>query len=140
MLARMTNDITTNDGQAHGASARSAGMAAVAQPWARLRGVQPEAHLALAVLENAIDTLRATHALEHARARAVAAETWRWVASDDARTPFAFRWICQHLEIDTAWLRAGLARWRPTSAATQPTRALGPRRRRFAGERGAISV
>ena len=82
-------------------------------PLKTLQRLQPEARLALAVLEDAAETLRTTHRVQTLRARRLAAHTWVWVKSDDAHHPFAFRVICQHLEFDAQWLRAGLARWRP---------------------------
>lgn len=82
-------------------------------PLKTLLRLQPEARLALAVLEDAAETLRTTQHVETLRARRLAAHTWLWVESDDAHQPFAFRVICQHLELDAEWLRAGLARWRP---------------------------
>ena len=78
----------------------------------RLR-LQPEARLALAVLEDAAETLRTTHGVQTLRARRLATNAWLWVESDDTGHPFAFRIICQHLDLDGEWLRTGLARWRP---------------------------
>lgn len=82
-------------------------------PLRTLLRLQPEARLALAVLEDAAETLRTTHGGETLRVRRLAAATWLWVESDDASYPFAFRVICQHLDLDAEWLRKGLARWRP---------------------------
>lgn len=82
-------------------------------PPKRLFRLQPEARLALAVLEDAAETLRTTHGVETLRARTLASQTWTWLESNDAHYPFAFRVICQHLELDAEWLRRGLARWQP---------------------------
>ena len=82
-------------------------------PLQRLLRLQPEARLALAVLEDAAATLRSTHGVETLRARRLASQTWTWFESDATHHPFAFRVICQHLDLDAEWLRQGLARWQP---------------------------
>ena len=87
-------------------------------PLRRLQELQPEARLALAVLEDVAETLRTTHATAPAPARVLASQAWSWVVSDDALYPFAFRVTCQHLELDADWLRNGLARWRPVTPST----------------------
>lgn len=91
--------------------------------------LQPEARLALAVLEDAADTLRTTCGVDSLRARRLAMHAWSWVESDAADHPFTFRVICQHLELEAEWLRRGLARWRPTVVGSPPTSARVPARR-----------
>ena len=88
------------------------------EPLGTLLRLQPEARLALAVLEDAANTLRTTHGVDTLRAGRLAAHTWWWVESDDVSYPFAFLVICQHLDIDAEWLRSGLARWKPSPPAT----------------------
>jgi len=98
----------------------------------RLQRLQPEARLALAVLEDAAETLRTTHGAMTLRAQMLASQTWRWVISDDDYHPFAFRMICQHLELDADWLQQGLARWRPITPPNGLQASGGARKRRRA--------
>lgn len=116
------DDVMTIDGR-NDAADSAGGVAATLVPdqllpLRRLQELQPEARLALAVLEDAAETLRTTHGAVTARAQVLASQTWSWVVSDDARYPFAFRVVCQHLELDADWLRNGLARWRPVTPPT----------------------
>jgi hypothetical protein len=101
-------------------------------PLRTLLRLQPEARLALAVLEDAAETLRTTHGVETLRARRLALQTWSWFESDEARRPFAFRVICQHLDLDAEWLRSGLARWRPSAPPDAIGEAVLARKRRRA--------
>jgi hypothetical protein len=84
------------------------------------------------VLDDAAETLRTTHGVQTLRARRLASETWTWLESDDARHPFAFRVICQHLELDAEWLRKGLARWRPFTPLSATRDDMPARKRRRA--------
>jgi hypothetical protein len=102
-------------------------------PQRTLLRLQPEARLALAVLEDAAETLRTTYGVRTLRAQRLASQTWTWLESNDTGHLFAFRVICQYLDLDAEWLRSGLARWRPVTSASvlgedRPTR----RRRRAA--------
>ncbi len=98
-----------------------------------LQRLQPEARLALAVLEDAAETLRTTHGVETVRARRLASQAWTWLESNDAHHAFTFRVICQHLELDPEWLRRGLSRWRPAVVPiSRRTEAMARRRRRAA--------
>lgn len=92
---------------------------------ARLR---PEARLALAVLEDATETLRTTCGVESLRARRLAIHAWSWIESDATDHLFTFRVICQHLDLEAAWLRRGLARWRPAVISSLGAAAPRPRR------------
>ena len=91
--------------------------------------LQPEARLALAVLEDAAETLRTTCGVDSLRARRLARHAWSWVESDATDHAFTFRVICQHLEIDAEWLRKGLERWRPTATGSPRTHGRVPARR-----------
>jgi hypothetical protein len=70
-----------------------------------------EARLALALIEDAILTVRATDGVRTARAHRLAAEAWAWLASRDASHPFAFENVCDYLGIDPGWIRRGLTRY-----------------------------
>ena len=69
-----------------------------------------EARLALAVVEDAITTVRMTTGVQTPRARRLAIEAWSWLASRDRSHPFAFENLCDHLGLDAGWLRHGLRR------------------------------
>jgi hypothetical protein len=67
-----------------------------------------EARLALAVVEDAILTVRVTTGVRTPRAHRLAADAWAWLASRDTRHPFAFENLCDYLGLNAAWLRSGL--------------------------------
>lgn len=67
-----------------------------------------ETRLALAILEDAITTVRMTTGVRTVRAHRLAAEAWAWVASRDTTHPFAFENLCDYLGLSAAWLRSGL--------------------------------
>jgi len=77
-------------------------------PVRKLDTMEPETRLALAVLEDAVMTLRAVVGVHTPRARKLAAEARAWLVSDDTTYPFAFVSVCEHLGLDAAWLRAGV--------------------------------
>jgi len=67
-----------------------------------------ERRLALAVVEDAIATVRLTTGVHTARAHRLAADAATWLASRDTRHPFAFENLCDYLGLNAAWLRSGL--------------------------------
>lgn len=67
-----------------------------------------EARLALAVVEDAILTVRMTTGVRTARAHRLATDAWAWLASRDTSHPFAFENLCDYLGLSAAWLRNGL--------------------------------
>lgn len=83
-------------------------LAAQLRPSASYDGLSGEARLALAVVEDAIITVRMTTGVRTPRARRLAIEAWSWLASRDRSHPFAFENLCDHLGLDAAWLRRGL--------------------------------
>ena len=88
-----------------------------------IHAMQPEARLALAVLEDAIMTVRASAGVHAPRSRRLVAETWAWIGSDDTTRAFAFVSVCEHLGLDPASLRAGVRRWcRARVLDTRPLR------------------
>jgi hypothetical protein len=98
-------------------------------PLGTLQRLQPEARLALAVLEDAIETLQATYGVRSLRARVLAQHTWSWITRSESTNPFAFRLICQHLDLDAAWLRKGLEQWRPVRTKPSDSSVRRARRR-----------
>jgi len=88
------------------------------------RCLRPEARLQLAVLEDAIATLRLCAGIEQRRERRLLAEVEGWLASDDATWPFAFVSICHTFGFDPGYVRRGLRRWsqsRTSAARTSPS-------------------
>ena len=79
---------------------------------------QPEKRLQLAVLADAVATFRRSVGGDRRRARHRLAEVDAWFASDAADGPFTFVAICDSLNIDAAYLRDGLERWRAGREAT----------------------
>lgn len=67
-----------------------------------------EMRLALAVVEDAIHTVRTTSGVATARARRLGAEAWTWLAARDTSHPFAFENLCDYLGLNAGWLRNGL--------------------------------
>ncbi len=115
----MTNDQTTTKDDRESAIETDRGtfdglVAEQLHAFTRFNPLQPEARLALAVLEDAALTLRSAYGVETLRAQRLAAQVWTWLESNDAHHAFTFRMICQHLDLDAEWLRRGLARWRPS--------------------------
>jgi hypothetical protein len=80
-------------------------------PARTLRTMEPETRLALAVLGDALRTLRAVRGVRTPRARKLAVEVRAWLTSNDTSHPSAFVSVCEHLGIDAAWLRAGVLHW-----------------------------
>jgi hypothetical protein len=71
-------------------------------------GYRPIRRLMLAVLADGIDSLFCTGG--HPRRERVRAEAARWLFDDGAAGPFSFQWVCDGLEIDSAYLREGILR------------------------------
>ena len=99
--------------------------------------LQPETALMLAVLEEAINTFEKFAFSNSLRGKTFFHEADRWIRAEDGQWPFSFNNICDLLELDPAWIRAGLARWKAeaeaTSAEIKPVKV-----RRFAGNRFAL--
>ena len=79
--------------------------------------LQPEKRLQLAVLEDAIVTLQRSAGDDRPRALRLREEVDVWLASDATDSPFAFVTICDTLNLDPAYIRAGLRRWRTPRGA-----------------------
>lgn len=69
-----------------------------------------EARLALAVLEDAVMTLRKAAGVHTARAHRLATEARTWFVCRDATDPFAFENVCDQLGLDAAWIREAVLR------------------------------
>ena len=79
-------------------------------PARSVHAIEPEARLALAVLEDAVATLRSAVDLGRVRSQRMISETWSWIACDDTTHPFTFVSICDYLGLDAPALRGALRR------------------------------
>jgi len=71
----------------------------------------PEKRLMLAVLEDALATLRKYAGSRSLYGQRLYREAQRWFASNEASWPFAFVSVCDVLGIDPSRFRSGVARW-----------------------------
>lgn len=79
----------------------------------------PEKRLLLAVLADAITALRLSAGARNRAGRHRFYETAAWFASDATDSPFTFASICDILDFDIEYLRAGLRPWQ-TLAGEDP--------------------
>jgi len=96
----------------------------------------PEKRLLLAVLEEAVVTFQRYATDQGRRGRRLFREAEEWVVSDEAGWPCSFRNVCDVLDLDPAYLRQGLRRWRDRQRANPAAHA--PHRhpfRRLSGSR-----
>jgi hypothetical protein len=91
-----------------------------------------EMRLALAVVEDAIATVRLTTAIRTPRAHRLAADAAVWLASRDTSHPFAFENLCDYLGLNAAWLRSGVRLSMPGGTPTRRTASRRPRPLRIA--------
>jgi hypothetical protein len=88
----------------------------------RGRAVEGERRLMLAVLEDAVDSYRKYALTRDPREQACFLEAREWFFSTDRSWLFAFENICDVLEMNAEYLRAGLDRWRRVLMATEGRR------------------
>lgn len=77
-------------------------------------GLRPEQRLMLAVLDEALGTLRRHVGSRKPRSKRLVDEVGKWLASTAETGPFSFVAICGALDFDPDYLRAGIARWKAT--------------------------
>jgi hypothetical protein len=75
-------------------------------------GDRGEKRLMLAVLEEAVGTFQRHVGAKTRHGQRVFREAEEWLWSGDSAWPFAFENICHALEIEPAFLRRGLERWK----------------------------
>jgi len=83
----------------------------------------PEMRLMLAVLEDALATLRKYAGARSLYGQRLYRETQRWFESNQASWPFAFVSVCDALGIEPSRLRRGIARWLQASRPARGGRA-----------------
>jgi len=74
-----------------------------------------ECNLVSAVLQDAIDCYKKHAFALDFRGRRLFRETCEWVNSR-SRMPFSFEHICEVLDLNSAYIRQGLERWREAEA------------------------
>ena len=79
--------------------------------------LQPEKRLMLAVLEDAVGTFQKYVLARDRRGQALFTETEEWVHSEEVDWPCSFLNVCNGLNLEPAYLRAGLTRWRDRQRA-----------------------
>ena len=79
---------------------------------ARTTRLQPEKRLQLAVLQDAVLTFHRLAGVSGRRPARLFAEVDAWFASEGTNDPFTFVTICDTLNLDPGYIRAGLRRWR----------------------------
>jgi hypothetical protein len=86
--------------------------------------VLPEMNLMFAVLTNAIECLQKYAGAKSRRCRKMFHEAEAWIFSGNAQALYSFELVCEALQLDSGYLRKGVARWRDQTATDN-----GPRRR-----------
>ncbi len=73
---------------------------------------EPERRLAIAVLEDAVDCFQKHLLARDRKSQQLFVDADEWISSDDRSWPFAFENICDLLQINSEYLRRGLAAWK----------------------------
>ncbi|HZO80411.1 MAG TPA: hypothetical protein VFB33_01860 [Candidatus Binataceae bacterium] len=74
--------------------------------------MEGEKLLMFAVLEDAVNTFMKYVNAQRRRGQRLFREAEEWINQHDPKWPFSFENICQFLDIDPEYLRAGLRRWK----------------------------
>ncbi len=74
--------------------------------------LEGEKLLMFAVLEDAVDTFMKYVNTTRRRGQRLFREAEEWINQKDPNWPFSFENICQFLDIDPEYMRAGLRRWK----------------------------
>ena len=101
-----------------------------------------EKRLMLAVLEEAVGAFQRHVDAKSRHGQRVFHEAEEWLWSNDTAWPFAFENICHALEIEPAFLRRGLERWKETQLkdASGGARVYRFPFRRVNGRRSSVSL
>lgn len=74
--------------------------------------IEPEKRLIVAILEDAIQCFQANILAENGKPKKLLDDAEEWLLKEGADWIFSFRNICELLELDAEYLRAGLIRWK----------------------------
>ena len=101
-----------------------------------------EKRLMLAVLEEAVATFQRHVDAKSRHGQRVFREAEEWIWSNDGSWPFAFENVCHALDIEPAFLRRGLERWKEVQLKAPGARARVYRFpfRRVNGRRSSVSL
>jgi hypothetical protein len=101
-----------------------------------------EKRLMLAVLEEAVATFQRNVDAKSRHGQRVFREAEEWIWSNDSSWPFAFENVCHALDIEPAFLRRGLERWKDAQLTAPSERARVYRFpfRRVNGRRSSVSL
>lgn len=80
-----------------------------------------EERLMFAVLTDAIECFRCYHDSKQNHLRALCHHAETWIMNRSRRELFSFEIVCESLNIDPAYLRKGLLRWRAAQKGTLGT-------------------
>jgi hypothetical protein len=89
--------------------------------WRYRRSHEPERMLMYAVLEDAITCYQKYSSASKPRGKERFRDVENWLMREKNDWLFSFERICEVLELNPGYIRAGLARWR-SSAAAPPTK------------------
>ena len=74
--------------------------------------MDPEKRLMMAILEDAVDCFQDNVLAETSKAKKLFRDAEEWVLKEGADWIFSFRNVCELLELDPDYLRAGLMLWK----------------------------
>src|SRR6185295_2004975 len=81
---------------------------------------EPERRLVIAVLQDAVDCFQKHLGARDRKARQLYQDAEEWICSDDRSWPFSFENVCDLLQINADYLRAGLLAWRERQHSLKP--------------------
>jgi hypothetical protein len=79
-----------------------------------------EKRLMLAMLENATEDFQKYVLANDRRGKELFAAAEQWILETDSPSFFSFANICEHLQLDPAYLRQGLMRWKEAKRNGEP--------------------
>ena len=85
--------------------------------------LQPEKRLMLAVLEDAVGTFQKYVTSASRRGQRLFTEAEEWFTEPATEWPFGFENVCQALNLEPAYIRTGLRRWRDSQRVEAPSSA-----------------
>lgn len=90
-----------------------------------------EERLMLAVLENATEDFQKYVLATNKRGMELFRAAEQWILETDDPSIFSFESICEHLQLDAGYLRAGFMRWKAARLGGQLPRSAAGGKRRF---------
>ncbi len=79
-----------------------------------------EKRLMLAMLENATEDFQKYVLAGDRRGKELFEAAEEWILESDSPSFFSFENICEHLELDPAYMRKGFMRWKEAKRNSQP--------------------